>query len=313
MTGLAGLPGLASLTGLPGASGLPGLTGAQGLTVAGAAAAGSDGVAGAARGDIEVTVGLVLLLLAVGLVAGTIDAVVGGGGLIQLPALLLVPGISAVQALATNKVGSIAGATVSSLTYLRRVRPDRSATFPAAGFALIGAVLGAMLASMVPEALFRPVILVVLVGVAAFTLLKPTLGQEAKLRFPPDSAAHHSTAWVLGFVVGVYDGVLGPGTGSFLVIGFVALIGFSFLQASASTKIVNWATNLGALLFFVPAGHAVWPLGLALAVGNLTGGYIGARAAIRLGSGFVRIVFVVVVGAMVLSMGWSMLSTVLGA
>lgn len=275
-------------------------------SASGAAAGGSGG------SGIEVTVGLLLLLFAVGLVAGTIDAVVGGGGLIQLPALLLVPGISAVQALATNKVGSIAGATVSSLTYLRRVTPDKSATFPAAGFALVGAVLGAMLASLVPEALFRPIILVVLVGVAVFTLLKPTLGQEAKLRFPPDSAAHHSTAWVLGFVVGIYDGVLGPGTGSFLVIGFVALVGFSFLQASASTKIVNWATNLGALLFFVPAGHAVWPLGLALAAGNLMGGYIGARAAIRLGSGFVRIVFVVVVGAMVLSMGWNMLSGVLG-
>lgn len=261
---------------------------------------------------VDVTLGIVLVLFAVGLVAGWIDAVVGGGGLVQLPALLLVPGISAVQALATNKVGSIAGTTVSSVTYLRRVRPDRSATFPAAGLALVGAVAGAMLAAFLPEHILRPAILIVLVGVAVFTLVKPTLGQEARLRFPPDSAAHHSTAWALGFVVGVYDGALGPGTGSFLVIGFVALIGFSFLQASASSKIVNWATNLGALLFFIPAGHVVWPLGLAMAVGNLLGGYIGARTAIRLGSGFVRVVFILVVGGMVLSMGWSMLSGALG-
>lgn len=261
---------------------------------------------GAGPGDatgVSVTVGLLLLLLAVGLVAGTIDAVVGGGGLIQLPALLLVPGMSAVQALATNKAGSVAGAAMSSATYLRRVRPDKSATLPAAGFALLGAVLGAMLAAIVPEALFRPVILVVLVAVGAFTLLKPALGQEAQLRFPPDSAAHHGLAWALGFVVGVYDGVLGPGTGSFLVIGLVALVGFSFLQATASAKIINFATNVGALLFFIPAGHVVWPLGLALAAGNLTGGYLGARLAIRLGSGFIRIVFVVVVAAMILTMG----------
>ncbi|WP_291792410.1 TSUP family transporter, partial [Brevibacterium sp.] len=110
--------------------------------------------------------------------------------------------------------------------------------------------------------------------------------------------------------LGVYDGVRGPGTGSFLVSGLVALIGFSFLQASASGKIVNWATNLGALLFFVPAGHVIWPLGLAVAVGNITGGWLGARTAIRLGSGFVRIVFIVVAGLLVLTMGWDMLSAV---
>ncbi|HLS32697.1 MAG TPA: TSUP family transporter, partial [Brevibacterium sp.] len=108
---------------------------------------------------VDVTLGIVLVLFAVGLVAGWIDAVVGGGGLVQLPALLLVPGISAVQALATNKVGSIAGTTVSSVTYLRRVRPDRSATFPAAGLALVGAVAGAMLAAFLPEHVLRPAIL----------------------------------------------------------------------------------------------------------------------------------------------------------
>jgi uncharacterized membrane protein YfcA len=265
----------------------------------------------AAAGPVEVTAGLLLLLLAAGMLAGWLDAVVGGGGIIQLPVLMLVPGISPVQALATNKVGSIAGTTVSAVTYLRKVKPDKSAALPAAALALVGAVLGAMLATVVPEALFRPLILVVIVGVALFTLLKPSLGAEAMLRFPPDSVRHHATAWGLGFVVGVYDGVLGPGTGSFLVIGLVALLGFSFLQASASGKIVNWATNLGALLFFVPAGHVIWPLGLAVAVGNITGGWLGARTAIRLGSGFVRIVFIVVAGLLVLTMGWDMLSAVL--
>ncbi|WP_051298039.1 TSUP family transporter [Brevibacterium album] len=280
-------------------------------SAAGPLLAAGEALTGSGEGGVEVTLGLVLLLLAAGLVAGWLDAVVGGGGIIQLPALLLVPGITPVQALATNKVGSIAGTTVSAATYLRRVSPDKSAALPAAGLALVGAVLGAMLATVVPEAVFRPVILVVIVGVALFTLLKPSLGAEAMLRYPPDSKRHHATAWALGFCVGVYDGVLGPGTGSFLVIGFVALLGFSFLQASASGKVVNWATNLGALLFFVPAGHVVWPLGLAVAAGNIAGGWLGARTAIRLGSGFVRIVFIVVASLLVLTLGWDLLASVL--
>ncbi|WP_363316568.1 TSUP family transporter, partial [Brevibacterium sp.] len=144
----------------------------------------------AAAGPVEVTAGLLLLLLAAGMLAGWLDAVVGGGGIIQLPVLMLVPGITPVQALATNKVGSIAGTTVSAVTYLRKVKPDKSAALPAAALALVGAVLGAMLATVVPEALFRPLILVVIVCVALFTLLKPSLGAEAMLRFPPASVRH---------------------------------------------------------------------------------------------------------------------------
>lgn len=258
-------------------------------------------------GPVELSLGIIGLLLLAGLVAGWIDAVVGGGGLIQLPALLLVPGMSAVQALATNKVGSIAGTTASSITYLRKVRPDKSVVIVGALSALCGAVLGATIASIVPEWLFRPIILAALVGVGVFTLLKPALGAEAQLRFAEQPVKHHGVSWMLCFTVGVYDGALGPGTGSFLVIGFVALIGFSFLQASASAKVVNWATNFGALLFFVPTGHVVWQAGLAIAVGNMTGGIIGARTAIKRGSGFVRVVFIVVLGILIVSLGWQTL------
>ncbi len=262
-------------------------------------------------GPVALTGTLLILLVLAGALAGWIDAVVGGGGLIQLPVLMLLPGISAVQALATNKVGSIAGTTASATTYLRRVRPDKSAALPAAGFAVIGAVIGAKIASSMAEALFRPIIVLALVAVGIFTLLKPALGTEARLRFGEHSKRHHAVAWLLGFGVGVYDGALGPGTGSFLVIGFVALIGFSFLQASAAAKIVNWATNFGALLFFIPAGHVVWQAGLAVAAGNVAGGFIGARTALRFGSGFVRTVFIGVLTVLVVTLGWQTISGLL--
>ncbi|GAA3833788.1 TSUP family transporter [Brevibacterium ammoniilyticum] len=259
-------------------------------------------------GGIDVTLVMLLWLLAAGALAGWIDAVVGGGGLIQLPALLLVPGMTPVQAVATNKVGSIAGTTASAVTYLRRVTPDRSATIPAAATAFLGAVLGAKLATLVPSQLFTPIILAALVAVGLFTLLNPSLGADASLRFGETSKRHHALSWLIGLIVGIYDGVLGPGTGSFLVIAFVSIIGFSFLQASATAKVVNWATNFGALVYFVPDGQVVWLLGLVVAAGNVTGGIIGARTAIAKGSGFVRIVFIVVVSAMVLKLGYDVVT-----
>ena len=137
----------------------------------------------ALAGGIDVTWTMVLWLLAAGVLAGWIDAVVGGGGLIQLPALLLVPGMSPVQAVATNKIGSIAGTTASAITYLRKITPDRSATIPAAASAFLGAVLGAKLATLVPSEAFTPIILVALIGVGIFTVLNPRLGADATLRF----------------------------------------------------------------------------------------------------------------------------------
>ncbi len=247
----------------------------------------------------------VLLLLA-GLTAGWVDAVVGGGGLIQLPALLLVPGIAPVQALATNKLGSIMGTSTSSITYARRVSPDFTTAGPMAVAALAGAVGGAALAAQIPAAAFRPIILVVLVGVAAYTLFKPSLGEKTALRW--EGNRHRVTAALTGLVIGVYDGVLGPGTGAFLVIALVSLLGYAFLPASALAKIVNFATNLGALIFFVPAGHVIWPLGLAVGAANLVGGYVGARMAVAKGSRFVRVVFVVVVSVLIVRLGYDVVA-----
>ena len=254
--------------------------------------------------DLDVTT--VLLLVLAGLAAGWVDAVVGGGGLIQLPALLLVPGISPVQALATNKLGSIMGTSVSSITYYRRVGPDLTTAGPLAVAALAGAVGGAALATRIPAEIFTPIILVVLVGVAVFTILRPQVGAQDDLRW--EGNRHRWTAAGIGLVIGAYDGLLGPGTGTFLVISLVSVLGYAFLPASALAKIVNFATNLGALLFFVPHGAVLWGLGLSMGVANLVGGYVGARMAVAKGSGFVRVVFVVVVGALICKLGYDVVT-----
>ncbi|WP_344101326.1 TSUP family transporter [Myceligenerans crystallogenes] len=251
----------------------------------------------------------VVLLLLAGLCAGWVDAVVGGGGLIQLPALLLVPGISPVQALATNKLGSIVGTATSSVTYYRRVGPDLRTAGPMAVAALGGAVAGAALATLIPAELFKPVILAVLAGVLIFTLARPRLGEYDDLRWVGNG--HRRIAAALGLLIGGYDGLLGPGTGTFLVISLVSVLGYSFLPASAIAKIVNFATNLGALIFFVPAGHVIWQLGLGLGAANLVGAYLGARMAVAKGSRFVRVVFVAVVAVLILRLGWDVASSYL--
>src|SRR6478672_6693810 len=238
--------------------------------------------------------------------AGWVDAVVGGGGLVQLPALLLgFPGASPAQLLATNKISSVFGTTTSSITYWRRVRPDLRTALPMAAVAYLGAVGGALLGLHIPKAAFNPVILVMLVVVGGYTVARPSLGRETALRF--DGHRHTVVAMVTGFVIGVYDGALGPGTGSFLVFALVGLMGYAFLEASAKAKIANVATNLGALVVFAPGGYIMVKVGLVMAVGNLLGGYLGARTAVRFGSGFVRVVFIVVVSAFIVRISLQLL------
>lgn len=248
----------------------------------------------------------VALLLVAALLAGWVDAVVGGGGLIQLPALLLVPGISPVQALATNKLAGVMGTSVSAATYYRRVHPDLRTAAPMAVAALAGGAAGAALASALPPEVIEPVVLVALVAVAAWTMARPQAGRTTELRF--SGARHVGAAAALGLGIGAYDGLVGPGTGTFLVIGLVGLLGYAFLEASANAKIINTVTNVGALAVFALQGAPLWALGLLMGAANLVGGYVGARTAISRGSGFVRAVFLVVVGGLVLRLGWDVLT-----
>ncbi len=252
------------------------------------------------------TTTLVLMGLAA-FCAGWVDAVVGGGGLIQLPALLLgFPQATPVQILATNKLGSICGTSVSAVTYYRRVRPDLRTAVPLALLAFAGSLIGALLASSIPKAAFSPIILVVLIGVGSYTLVKPGLGHETDLRF--SGRRHALAATGVGFLIGMYDGALGPGTGTFLVFALVGLLGYGFLQASAKAKIANFATNLAALAIFIPAGAVMWKVGLLMGLGNLAGGYIGARTAVARGAGFVRVVFVIVVGGFIVKIALDLIT-----
>jgi uncharacterized membrane protein YfcA len=249
---------------------------------------------------------VVALLLAAALAAGFVDAVVGGGGLIQLPALLLgLPHATPLQLLATNKLSSVCGTTVSAATYYRRVRPDPRTFLPLMLLALVGSMLGAVIASHLPRSVFDPIILVVLVVVGAYVMAKPALGEATALRF--SGRRHLALAMLTGLPVGCYDGALGPGTGSFFVFTLVGLLGYDFLEASAKARLANWATNIGALLVFVPQDAVMWRLGLAMGGANLVGGYLGARTAVARGSRFVRLFFIVVVSAFVVRIGGRLL------
>ena len=248
----------------------------------------------------------VVLLAVAALVAGWVDAVVGGGGLIQLPALLLgLPGASPAQVLATNKLSSICGTSSSAATLYRRVRPDLRTVVPLALLALGGAALGALVATRIPAGVFTPWVLVLLVVVAAYTVQRPDLGSVTALRWTDHR--HYVAAGLTGAVIGFYDGAFGPGTGSFLVFTLVGLMGYAFLEASAKAKIANVGTNLGALLVFVPHGAPMWGLGALMGAANMLGGYVGARSAVARGSRFVRVVFLVVVSALVLRLGYDVL------
>lgn len=249
----------------------------------------------------ELTGTTLMLVILAAFAAGWIDAVVGGGGLLQLPALLLIPGIAPVQALATNKLASVFGTATSSITYYRRAKPDIRTALPMAFIALAGSFAGAAVATILSPAAFKPIIVVALLAVALFIALRPTVGAATKLRF--HGRRHHIVAGVTGLLIGFYDGMIGPGTGTFLVIALVSLLGYDFLQSSAKAKIVNLATNAGALLLFIPHGSVLWTLGILLAVANVAGSYLGSRMAIARGTTFIRAVFLIVVIVLIGKLG----------
>ncbi|MFN8188896.1 MAG: TSUP family transporter [Nocardioidaceae bacterium] len=247
---------------------------------------------------------LVWLALAA-LLAGFLDAVVGGGGLVQLPALVLgFPGVAPVHLLATNKLSSICGTAVASATYYRRVRPDPRTFGPLMALAFVGSLGGALVASHLSRAVFDPIVLAALVVVGAYVLLRPDVGEATELRFA--GRRHLAAAMATGLAIGFYDGALGPGTGSFFTIALVGLLGYAFVEASAKARLANAATNLAALCIFVPQGAVMWRVGLLMGAANLVGGYLGARTAVWRGSGFIRVVFVVVVAGFVVRLGGGM-------
>lgn len=240
-----------------------------------------------------------LLLIATAFSAGAIDAVVGGGGLVQIPMLFAVyPGESAATLFGTNKCASIVGTLNASWRYARRVKMPWRTIFPATIAALAFSYLGAAAVAYLPKAAVRPLVLVLLVLAAAYTLMRKDFG----LLHRPAHGGYRELlyALLLGSLIGFYDGFFGPGTGSFLIFLFVRFFGFDFLHASASAKVVNVATNLAALVYFVPHGYFLPVLAGLMALANFSGSIAGSWLALKHGSVFVRRVFLLVVGVLII-------------
>lgn len=238
-------------------------------------------------------------LAAAAFLAGLIDAVAGGGGLLQIPALFSAyPNLSPATLIGTNKVAAMSGTAAAALRYGRRIRIYWGATGPAIVSAFLFSMLGAYALTLIPADPLRKALPFVLLVLLVYTVAKKNLGAEHAPTLK--GAVERWAAVGMGAVIGFYDGIFGPGTGSFLMIAFVRIFGYDFLHASVSTKLVNLATNLAALMLLAAKGHVWWQLGLVMAVANIAGSQVGSRLALKHGSTFVRKVFIVVVSALIL-------------
>lgn len=256
----------------------------------------------------HVLLGLVLAAF----VAGWIDAVVGGGGLVQLPSLLIgLPAETPVATVSgTNKVAAAAGTGVATATYLQKVRPGWRSALPLMLCAWLGSTGGAQLVRLLPREAFTPVVLVVLVAVGTYTVRRPSLGLQQQLKH--EGSAHGLRLALIGLAIGLYDGFVGPGTGTFFVIAMVALLGYGFLEASALSKLANLTTNVAAITVLGLSGHILWGLGAAMAAANLTGGFLGARMALKYGNAFVRRIFLLAIVLLGAKLAWDTAMMLIG-
>lgn len=239
-----------------------------------------------------------VIIAVASLLAGFIDAIVGGGGLITVPTLFgLYPNAPPATLLGTNKSAVVWGTAWAAAQYGRRVKLAASTLAPAAAAALVGSALGAWAVTLASPDGLRRALPFVLAGVLAYTLLKKDLGREHARRYGDRGEA--VAASLIGLGVGFYDGFFGPGTGSFFVFLFVRVLGHDFLHASAGAKLLNTATNLSAIALFALKGHVWWHVVLVMAAANVVGSLVGTRMALRHGAGFVRAAFVLVVAALI--------------
>lgn len=238
--------------------------------------------------------------------AGLIDAAVGGGGLIQVPALFnAMPSVQSATLLGTNKMVSICGTASAARSYIGRVRIAWSLVLPAAITAFVMSFCGAAAVSFVPQEVLRPLVFVLIVGMAIYTFKKKDFGS---IQRPLHIGRREKIlSVVIGGAIGFYDGLFGPGTGSFLIFLFVRCFAFDFLQASASAKFVNLATNAAALLFFIPAGKVLYSTAAPMAVCNILGAVVGTKLAMKRGAGFVRGLFLCLLVVLLIKLGIDML------
>lgn len=231
--------------------------------------------------------------------AGLVDSVIGGGGLIQVPALLvMLPGVPIATIFGTNKIVSVSGTTVALAQIARKVTVPWRMLLAAAIVGAIFAFIGARSVTLIDPALLKPIILLLLIAVAIYTFMRKDFGHLHAPKWPESKQR-----WIaigIGAVLGFYEGFFGPGTGSFLIFAFVGLLGFNFLTASASAKVINITTNLAAIAWFAWNGNILYKLAIPMAVFNVAGALVGSRLAIKKGSGFLRVFFLIVMVALIL-------------
>lgn len=245
-----------------------------------------------------------LLLCCFAFVAGFVDAMVGGGGLVQLPAMfILQPQLTLVQTLATNKTASVMGTIVAAVQYIKKVKLDWKHLLPVIVTAFTASFCGALLVSHIHKEDFMPFIIAALSIVLVYTVFKKELGMhhaEHKLT----GVRYYLYAIGIGLGLGFYEGLIGPGTGSFLIFAFVMLFGYNFLHASANAKVINTVASIGALCLFITQGNVQWQIALPVGLANMAGNYTGSHLAIKKGSAFVRVFFILIVTALIIKLGY---------
>ena len=246
---------------------------------------------------------VIISLILLSFIAGFIDAIVGGGGLIQLPALLInMPNQPLLTLFGTNKIAALAGTSVAAYQYSKRIKFDYKLLITISFFSFVASFLGAKAVSFIKVEKLKPIILIILILIAIYTFIKKDLGSVQTKQLARNKQILFGS--IIGIGVGFYDGFFGPGTGSFFVLGFVVILGFEFVNASAYSKIINCMTNISALIVFIKNGDYILEIAILMSVFNIVGSLIGSRIALKKGNGFVRIIFLVIVSIMILRYGY---------
>lgn len=247
----------------------------------------------------DFTMVTILSLMFFAFIAGFLDAVVGGGGLIQLPALLInFPNTAIPTLFGTNKIAALSGTSIAAFQYAKRIRIDVSLLLITAVSSFIASFVGARTVSIINSDTLKPLILIILILIAIYTYFKKDLGALKTKELSKRQQMIYGSS--LGLLIGFYDGFFGPGTGSFLVLSFVVVLGFEFVTASAYAKIINCFTNISALLVFISQGNYLLEIAILMAISNIIGNVIGANMALKRGNAFVRIIFLIIVSLMII-------------